>query len=115
MAELKWYMGDNADRVNASLDELKRWYADDNVGRVNASLDELKRWYADDNVGQFYKRLDQLETEMRKRETRTEERITQALGEIKELYRGLLMSRSWRIGRAITWLPRKIKDLFRHT
>jgi hypothetical protein len=37
-----------------------------------------------------------------------------AVNEIKGLYQNLLMSNSWYIGRAITWLPRKIIGLFRH-
>jgi hypothetical protein len=85
-----------------------------NAGKVSVSLDELKRWYADDNVGRLCERLERTEVEMRKSEIRTEERITQAFSEIKEFYHGLLISRSWYIGWAITWLPRKIKNLFRH-
>ncbi|MDR0412132.1 MAG: hypothetical protein LBH75_09220 [Treponema sp.] len=83
---------------------------DENRAHSDAHIDELTNICR--NLTQT---VEQLSAEMRKNEMRTEEHISQAVSEIKGLYRSLLTSNSWRIGRAVTWLPRKIKGLFRHS
>lgn len=114
---IDWLIGDvekrDADangRIDWLIGDVEKRDADAN-GRIDWLIGDVERRDADANS-----RIDRLISDVEKREKDLKKSIKdlkKETGSLKKEINAIKKSRSYKLGRALTWLPRKIRKLFK--